>query len=72
MTRSYHTHWQKNTGDVGHAADVLLKIAKCASFVRITPGMVVETRKSNSVYLGDALNYKMIYTQRLLSRKSRV
>ena len=55
---------------MGLAVDVLLKIAKYASFARIIPDMVVQARKNNAVYVGDALNYKKIHTQRQLYRKS--
>ena len=42
-----------------HAVDILLKIAEYVSFAGIIPDMVVQARKSNAVYVGDALNYKI-------------
>ena len=72
MEGRYHTHIrEKNASDVGNAMDVLLKIAEYASFAWITPGMVVQARK-NTVYVGDALNYKRIHTQCQLYYKIKV
>ena len=51
----------RSVSDVGHAVDVSLKIADFASFVRITPVMVVLAKKSNAVYAGNVLNYNKVH-----------
>ena len=60
----------KSASDAVHAVDVVLKIAEYVSFVRIIPDMVVQARKNNAMYVGDALNYKRIHTQCQLYHKS--